>query len=185
MALFFTISNKFRFNIEIVIDTEIFNKSNPQIVRDILNSVKKITKMQQEFNAARRKIIGQSRIDYIAALDNLFIHLVVLRRNLRQYQDNDAEEAESSEEHYNVPLDFQTHRISSRGRLQQKDLVSVDNFSSSFNSKVLEKIRDLMVKYREFVASGHSSQEIENIYKIFDEVFYNILLLRNHIEYIE
>ncbi len=186
MALFYTISNKLRFNIEIVIDTEIFSKTNPQIVRDILTSVKKIARMQNEFVASQRKIIGQNRIDYVAALDDLFTHLVVLRRNLRQYQGSETTEHEASEEHYKVPLDFQTHRIFSRGGLRREDLISIDNFSSSFNSRVLEKIKELMVQYKNFVASGNNSaDDLEELYRIFDNVFYNILILRNHIEYIE
>lgn len=184
MALIFDIDNRNRFSIEIVAEKELLDKKDSLLFENILNSMNRIKKMHQEYLTRLGKIIGQNRIDYVAALDNLFTYLTILRRRIEEKYAEICD-IESERESLRIPFVFNISRITAKGTLKSEDIINLNDFDELFKNMIVAKVKDLIVKYKDFSDPGkQNAEKISDLIKIFDRILYNILIIRHSIEYI-
>jgi hypothetical protein len=126
------------------------------------------------------RISGQKRPQLVEALDTLFIYLVVLRDKLLG---NYAPLSQTrSADQVKVPLQKKFNKHVAAGSINQEDLLKITNFAGSFDSRILSKLKELLTKYNELVKAGDKENSFNALASAFDELFYNLLLIRNNLE---
>jgi len=70
-----------------------------------------------------------------------------------------------------------------KGTLNSNDISGIVSFNEGYEGMILKKIKDLLLKYKYTLDSEEPSfDKYMDLYSIFDEIFYNTIIMRYGIE---
>lgn len=182
MPLFFEIDKDLNFQVEILFDSEILRHGLPRLFRNTIGYASKISAQYDAFIARYGKILGQERIQLLESLDNLFIYLVLFRVRLESEHRPDRR-PEDSTRSFKVHIEKRTNKLTTFGKIVQEDLYGIKNFSSGYETLILEKIKKLLIVYKNSI-QGETIREnrFGEIYSMIDDIFSNIIAVRYNLE---
>jgi hypothetical protein len=181
MPFFFEIDPKLHFKIEVRLDSEFLEQELSQILKNTIVVATNIKKQYDHFIAKEGKILGQERIKLVESLDNLFILLVMMRMRLEK--NISMEPASKKELNYKVPINFKPNKFTIQGKLAKDNLFGMQNFNKGFTDLIFNKIKDILIKYKS-VSNGEGllNKRLLELYRIFDDILYNSIVLRYNLE---
>lgn len=178
MPLFCEIDSSLNFSIEIMIDSGLLKQPLSQLFKTTIVTATQINKEYAHFMTKEGKILGQERIQLVESLDSLFILLVILRIRLEK-----SLSVGVSLKECRAPIEMKFNKFVIQGKLERDDLYGIENFNVGYESLILEKIKELLVKYKQALQDNQVQiQKIEELYLTFDDVFYNSIAMRYNIE---
>jgi len=183
MPIILNIDNKYKFDLEIIQENNILQKKDAELFEDIIKIASEIKQINTNFTIFQEKIIGQNRINYVSSLDKLFIHLTALQIHTQESFHTDFTETGYD---FKVPIFYKKQRIFSKGLLDEEKPIDLDTFDRMFDSMIILKIKELLVKFKEFITMDQKDckDNLLSLYISFDDILYNILTVRQNIEYI-
>jgi hypothetical protein len=80
-------------------------------------------------------------------------------------------------------LEKRTNKLTTFGKIVQEDLYGIKNFSSGYETLILEKIKKLLIVYKNSI-QGETIREnrFGEIYSMIDDIFSNIIAVRYNLE---
>jgi hypothetical protein len=177
MPLFFEVNSDLKFSLEILADP-IYSKL--KLTQGFNEAVATATGIANEYEAhieKEGKIRGQVRTRIIEDLDRLFTLLIVVREKLQELKKEQYSPHESIS--YKVPLVVRGKKYTGQGTIQKKDIATPYTFSSGYGALILSRFKNLLINCYE-VLNGQEmrSSRIQKIFLMFDDLFYNILVMR-------
>jgi hypothetical protein len=183
MPIFFEVDTKLNFNIELMIDPLLKEMDLSQLFKNTITIATKIQKQYDVFMKKEGKILGQERTQLIEDLDSLFCFLVILHDRLKK--NISIEDIYSNKVNYRVPIYVKFNKFVSQGKLRNDDLFSIENFSRGYEVLILNKIKELLLYYkntRSTTGNNKSLEGFEELYRTFDEIFYNLIVMRYNLQ---
>jgi len=181
MPFFCEIDDKLNFNVEIMIDPAFSEINLPDLFKKTIVLSNSINNQYTVFIVRDGKVRGQERTQLIEALDNLFILLVVLCLKLIDvFSPRVKPEGELL---YKVPFSKKLNKIVAKGKLNDRELFGIKNFNEGYENLIIDKIKKLLISYKNIINSDSSSQdEFREMFLTFDDIFYNFIIIRYNIE---
>jgi len=181
MPFFCEIDDELNFTIEIIIDPDFLNANVADLFKKAITLSTNINNQYAGFIAREGRIRGQERTQLIEALDNLFILLVMLRLKFMDVLSPPVMREEDLL--YKVPLSRKLNKLVATGKLNEKELFGIKNFNEGYEKLILNKIKKLLINYKNIINSqSSSSDDSEEMFLTFDDIFYNSIIIRYNLE---
>ncbi|MFW6137625.1 MAG: hypothetical protein ACOC7U_00480 [Spirochaetota bacterium] len=181
MPLFFYIDDKLNFTTEVILTPEFLQMNIAEVLNNITGTGAKIKKTYAVLVAGGGKIRGQERTMLVEGLDRLFMLILTLRSKLGQNLPRQI--LSNINLNFRVSWDLKHHnKYTAQGRLEPPDLFGIESFNKGYQYLVLNNIKELLVKYKEFLADENVDVEkAEALYRGLDDIFYDIMVVRYNV----
>jgi hypothetical protein len=180
MPLFFTVDEKLNFSLELIVDPALREQDVAALFKRIVVVAAKTRREYNHFMDKEGRILGQERTQLIEDLDELFSCAALLSTRIRKNETGGGENLRM------VPLRMKHNKFLSEGRLLETDAVQVGSFSLGYELLVLNRMKELLANYRNLAVSPPASEKragsIEELAACFDEILYNLLVMRYNLQ---
>jgi hypothetical protein len=181
MPLFFNVDNRLRFTVEVMIGNDLYAKSLSEIIAHVTAISKKIKQIYTVFISKEGRVHGQGRVQLVEGLDELFGVLLLLRKNLEERTPREVASANELEK--KVMVETRINKFIATGVLQSNDIAGIASFNEDYDLLILKTIKDLLLKYKNTLDSEKPSHDkYIDLYTVFDEIFYNTIVMRYGVE---
>lgn len=173
-------SNNYQYVIEAVPLTQVAALDENQLIRRLIEHTAKIREHHEANISKYGKLIGQGRIGLLELMDNLFICLVLLNENFKQ-KTRKAFETFQNKSEFRVLMENRNNKYSASGLINEKDVHLPNNFSRVFNELLVERIKKVLMLYKEGVRVDSPEEKIDELYTIMDALLYIFIIIRFNI----
>lgn len=166
------------YNIELIIDMDLQEKSEAELLNMIYSSVNKIKGMN---GPQETEILGQNRAMLIRELEDLFIYFVVLQfQFINNYGKDDLN---TTQMNFHVPIKLKLNKYVVHGQLKLKDFPKESYYNRIFDSLILNNLKIFLENYKLIIKDQNISLEkIKQLLLELDKTLYNILVIRHNVE---
>jgi hypothetical protein len=181
MPLFFTLDNRQRFTVEVMLGKDLYTKNLSEIINLVTADSKKIKQLYNGFISKEGRIHGQGRVQLVEGLDELFGVLLLLRKNLNE---RTPEELLSTIQlNKRVSIEIRINKFIAKGTLNRNDILMIMNFNESYDVLILQKVKDLLLTCKNTLeAEEPSPGRYMELFNVFDGIFYHTIVLRYGVE---
>ncbi|MFW6180997.1 MAG: hypothetical protein ACOC8N_04545 [Spirochaetota bacterium] len=181
MPFFFEIDERYRFSVEVLVDTGSLEQDMAGLFKKTIAVATRIGREYESMTAGEGKILGQERTHLIESLDTLFTHLVILFHRLKRNLPEERQVTEIID--FKVPLRVRYNKFVARGELSRDDLYSVRQFGRDYGERILSKIKDMLMQYKDGLNDReHRVEKFQKLYRLLDGILYNTLIMRYNIQ---
>ena len=175
--MFYEVSEDLKFLIEIMSDSFLSKLELAKGLKEAIATATGIANEYKAYIAKEGKIRGQERARMIENLDRFFTLLIILREKL---QESKIRKHFSDKEFlYKVPIRVKGNKYVGYGTLQKKDVAAKYTFNSGYETLILWKLKGLLIYcYRTLNGQEIQEDNLQDMYLMFDDLFYNILVMR-------
>jgi hypothetical protein len=114
-------------------------------------------------------------------MDDLFTLLLILKERLEDRIDGEVSFIDKAI--LKVDTQSSINRFVLRGMLIDSEIRKINCFDSAYDKLILREIKELLILYKDFLASKATSEnEYRDLFRKFDTVFYNAIIVRFGIE---
>ena len=177
MPFFFEIDDRLRFSVEVLVDPGALEQDLSDLFKKTIAVATRIGRECESMSGGEGKILGQERTHLIESMDTLFTHLAILFHRLKR---NLPEERRVTKNIvFKVPLGKRYNKFIARGALSRGDLHSVKQFSRDYGERILSRIKDMLMQYKDGLNDrDHRAEKFEQLYRVLDSILYNTLIMR-------
>jgi hypothetical protein len=180
MPFFFEINDSLGYTLEVLTDTGALDRDLTTLFKNAISNATLIGKKYENMAAGDRKILGQERTQLIESLDALFTSLVILHQRLSRSLPVKPDEQESRKK---VPLRVRYNKITASGALSTEDVKRVRRFSTEYNARVLDKLKEMLLRYKNALGStDRQAERFSDLFRILDSILYETLIIRYSIQ---
>lgn len=182
MPVYFEIDNKsFDYTLQIIPLSDASNLDQAELLKNIAVYIGNLkTRYENDIKRAG-KILGQERIKFVEITDKLLTLLMTLLDSIKNNFSNDIQLSEKNI-NLKIPIENRNKKFYSDGNLKEEDINNFNKFEKA-HTVIVNNLKIILLKYREMMSKSNPNTDI---YKVlltaFDDVFYNLIILRHNIK---
>jgi hypothetical protein len=163
------------YNLELLIDPETLEQELSAAFKQVVATAAHIGQVHDAVISKTGKILGQERTQLIEDLDQLFIRLAVVYAHFTRVASDKA----LVDLPLRVPIEMRTTKFVASGNLSEQDVNQVTSFTKDFNTRIVSRIKDMLVAYKQAVSDETvDDEEYRRLFRSLDGILYGILILR-------